>query len=314
MSGAQEELSASATVLTVTLNLALDVTYRVDEFHLNETNRVKQVWRSAGGKGVNVARLVAALGGSPLVMGLAGGTTGQLVANDLDESQIRQHLTTIAGETRQTVTWVCNREATVLNEPGPLVAPSEWQVFLDDYQYRLRQADVVVLSGSVPPGVPVDCYASLTSLAHSSGLPVVLDADGEALRLGVRSGPDIVKPNRNELLRSTGAADELSAAEQLRAEGAGAVVATLGQEGLFALTADGGWWAAAPQVSTLNPTGAGDAVVAALAIGLVDASPWEEILCRAVALSSSTVVEPVGGTFEPAIYHRLLPNIRVVPR
>lgn len=228
-------------IVTVTLNPALDVTYDVDTLVVDATNRVAGVSAHAGGKGVNVARLLRLLGtadgalpalsaglpapsGPPtalpassglaaglpgpdgfgrlgaaaaerevVALGFAGGTTGGELLADLDRAGIGHAFVACAGETRRTVAVVDGGAGTVtmLNEPGPAVTPGEWEALRDRLEGLLPEASAVVLSGSLPPGLPPDAYATLVRLATGHGVPAVLDAGGAALRLALPAGPEI---------------------------------------------------------------------------------------------------------------------------
>ncbi|GIJ45474.1 hypothetical protein Val02_23600 [Virgisporangium aliadipatigenens] len=183
-------------ILTVTLNPALDITYGVDTLTRHGTHRVRAVAARPGGKGLNVAGVLRQLGEPVHATGLLGGATGAEVAGLLDG--VPHTFTPIAGTTRRTVT-VVDGDATGFWEPGPAVTADEWLSFVDAFAALLRDAAVVVLSGSVPPGVPADGYAALVVLARQAGVPVILDADGDPLRHGLAAGPDVVKPNAAEL-------------------------------------------------------------------------------------------------------------------
>lgn len=310
-------------ILTVTLNAALDVTYRVDALTPQTTHRVSTVTERPGGKGVNVARVLHALGEQVLATGLAGGATGDRIRRLLAASGVPEAFTPIAGESRRTVVVAPDDgNATGFWEPGPLVTTDEWAAFLARYRELLAGARVVTLSGSLPPGVPDDGYATLIGLARAAGVATVLDADGGPAYLGVRAGPDVVKPNAAELSRlhsrllgrriSVGglAAAEVAAAA-VRALGAGSVVASLSEVGLVADSGDGSWHAAPPEKIDGNATGAGDALVAALARGLRHGQPWPERLRDAVALSAAAVAAPVAGELSLADYRRLRPGVTV---
>ncbi|MEU6971901.1 1-phosphofructokinase family hexose kinase [Kitasatospora aureofaciens] len=298
-------------ILTVTLNAALDLTYRLPDLRPHASNRVRSVSRQAGGKGINVARVLAALGHVATVTGLVGGATGRSVRAELAEAGLPDELIAVAGETRRTVAVADDRDTTVLLEPGPEISPPEWQRFLGHYQHLLPGASVVVLSGSLPPGLPVDAYRRLVERARAHGVPAVLDADGPALLHALPARPAVVKPNAHELTAATGSKDPAEGARRLRAAGAEAVIASLGPDGLLALTPEGRWRVRPPGVVPGNPTGAGDSVVAALALGLAGGLPWPERLRRAVALSAATVLAPQAGRFDAEAHHRLLTQVRV---
>ncbi|MGK4578972.1 1-phosphofructokinase family hexose kinase [Kitasatospora sp. HPMI-4] len=302
-------------ILTVTLNAALDITYRLDRLHRHGGNRVGAVAERAGGKGVNVSRVLHALGQRTAVTGLAGGLTGAALRRDLAAAGLLDHLLPIDGESRRTVAVVEEQagDTTILLEPGPVVRPGEWARFLDHLGGLLPGAAAVVFSGSLPRGVPGDAYARLVRLAHAHGVPAVLDADGEALRAALPARPAVIKPNVDELAAATGLADPVAAARSLQAAGAGAVIASLGPEGLIALTSHGGWRARPPERLAGNPTGAGDAAVAALTLGLVTGASWPDRLAEAVALSAAAVAAPLAGDFDPAVHHRLRSLVDVRP-
>ncbi|MCF3132903.1 1-phosphofructokinase family hexose kinase [Streptomyces olivochromogenes] len=301
-------------ILTVTLNTALDITYRVRSLRPHATHRVSDVFERPGGKGLNVARVLAALGHRVTVTGFAGGGTGLAVRDGLaDLRGMVDALVPVAGATRRTIAVVdeLSGDTTQLNEPGPQVAPAEWAAFQDAYGELLRGASAVALCGSLPPGVPVGAYAGLIRTARTAGVPVLLDTSGEPLRRGVAARPDIVKPNAEELAELTGSHEPLRATQDARRRGAHAVVASLGAEGLLAHTPEGRWRAAPPARVLGNPTGAGDSAVAGLLSGLVEHLPWPERLARAVALSAATVRAPAAGEFDRATYDELVGRISV---
>ena len=289
-------------ILAVCLNLALDLTYRVDSLRAGATNRVAGVFERAGGKAVNVARVLDALGHDVVVTGFVGGHVGDAVAAELDAAGLAHELVPIAGQTRRTVIVLedAGGEPTGISEPGPHVSEDEWDAFVAAFRSRVPEAAAVVLSGTLPPGVQAGAYATLISEARD--VPALLDTSDEPLRLGAAAGPAIVKANRAEITGGTG--DVIAAAQRLRAAGAGAVVVTLGAEGLVAVTDEGVLRAVAPEAVAGNPIGAGDAASAAIVAGVVAGTPWRERLADAVALSAACVHAPVAGSFDAAAYAR----------
>ncbi|RST12166.1 1-phosphofructokinase family hexose kinase [Streptomyces sp. WAC05374] len=300
-------------ILTVTLNTALDITYKVDALTPHASHRVTDVAERPGGKGVNVARVLAALGHDTVVTGFAGGPTGDVLRTLLAPLPVRDALVPVAGTTRRTVAVVdaSTGDTTQLNEPGPTLDPAEWSAFVTVYEELVRQADAVALCGSLPPGIHVGAYAELVRRARAASVPVLLDTSGEPLRRGIAARPDLVKPNADELARLTGAREPLRATRDARRRGAHAVVASLGPEGLLAVTPDGTWRAAPPAAVKGNPTGAGDSAVAGLLAGLVEGAPWPERLARAVALSTATVLAPAAGEFDMTTYRETLSRVTV---
>ncbi|HEY1485094.1 MAG TPA: hexose kinase [Micromonosporaceae bacterium] len=287
-------------ILTVTLNPALDVTYHVDEYVLGQTHRPRSMSVRAGGKGVNVARVLAGLGEPVVAAGLAGGATGQSIVDHVRRAGISASFTRIEGESRRTVVVADRDRATGVWETGPVVSAAEWATFLDGYPELVRTAGVVVLSGSVPPGLPADTYAQLVQVAATAGVQVILDAEGPTLHSGLTAGPTLVKPNADELADAVGAEIDtperaLAAAHRLRAGRATVVVASLGHRGLVAATCRRDYAVTPPIPLAGNPTGAGDALVAALARGLARGTAWPDLLADAVGVAGGAVVAPVAG-------------------
>jgi tagatose 6-phosphate kinase len=301
-------------ILTVTLNAALDITYKVAALTPHAVHRVGEVTERPGGKGVNVARVLTALGHESVVTGFAGGPTGAVLRRMLAPLAPHDALVEVAGNTRRTLAVADDTagDTTQLNEPGPTVTPAEWAAFLSSYDALLRDAEAVALCGSLPPGIHVGAYAELVRRARAAEVPVLLDTSGEPLRRGIAARPDLIKPNADELARLTGSREPLRATRDARRRGAHTVVASLGPDGLLAATPDGTWQATPPEQIRGNPTGAGDSAVAGLLSGLVAGLPWPERLSRAVALSAATVLAPAAGEFDAAAYEELLPRVTVV--
>ena len=188
-------------ILTVTPNAALDVTYELERLRLHEaSNRVRSVARRAGGKGINVARLLHQLGEEAAVVGFLGGLPGAAAREDLAASGLRDETIAIAAETRLTV-FVLEEsgEVTGLSEPGSRVQETEWRALEQRCQELLGEAEGMALSGSLPPGAPPDGLRRLVELARGTGVPAIVDSRDEWLRHGVESAPAIVKVNQEEL-------------------------------------------------------------------------------------------------------------------
>jgi tagatose 6-phosphate kinase len=330
-------------ILVVCLNPALDVTHHVDRVDWAGVNRPTAVYARPGGKGVNVARTLNALGAEAMLLGLVGGPTGDAIEAELDALGLSTAFTHIARETRRTFTVVDASAVALFNEPGPEISAAEWDEFRVHYSRVLavaaRQGSAAaVLSGSLPPDLPANAYATLIAMAEAEGVPTLLDTSGAALRHGIAAGPHIVKPNLDELAALTAGETHdsghsgtsqcaqmstIMSAAAIREAGARSVVVSLGAEGLLADTPAGRWHARPAVVVTGNATGAGDAVVAALAHGLVSGRPWPGRLRHAVALGAATVASPVAGEFvstsyvaglEAATVSELLPASPPAPR
>jgi tagatose 6-phosphate kinase len=297
-------------ILCISASPALDLTYRVDGLTLGGTNRVREVIERPGGKAINVSRLLHALGAEVHVLSTAGGDAGIGLAAGLAEQGIAHTLVPTRMSTRRTTTIVdeSSGDVTVLNEPAAL---DDWPAFVAPAQALIMRADVVVISGSLPVGAPVDAYAQLTTIARSHGRPVIVDTSGPALDATLAAGPTIIKPNAEELREITDETDPGIAARAIAMRWGTAVVASLGADGLIAATPDG-QWRAAPSTSLVgNATGAGDAVVAGLARGLWRGTDWPELLADCVALGSAAVLSQCAGDIDPRDYERQAGGVTV---
>jgi tagatose 6-phosphate kinase len=302
------------SILTVTPNPALDLTYNVDRLRAGEVHRVSTVRSRPGGKGINVARVAHTLGVQVSVTGLAGGPEGAELQTALAELGIDDALVTTDISTRRTVTIVdgSTGEATLLNEPGPAVTATQWGLLRRRVlELSNAAARVVVISGSLPPGIEAGMLGELVHAISTAGVPVVVDSSGESLWAAVRAGATVVKPNAQELMAATGVSDVRHGALALRGTGDCSVIASLGPDGLLAVTGAGSWTARLPAPLSGNPTGAGDSAVAALAAGLSAGRTWPEMLRDACALSAATVLAPVAGEYDADVYTRLRSAVHI---
>lgn len=307
-------------IVTVTPNPAEDLTWHVDRLLPGETHRVPAGASRAGGKGINVARVLAAEGHEVLALATAGGSTGARLADDLTRSGLRHALVPIAGETRRSIAIVdeASGDTSILNEHGAALSPAEASELVAEATRLGRTASVVVISGSLPPGLDPDAIAALVAELIAAGVAVVVDTSGPGLLAAARAGATVLKPNRDELAAVTGESDPVAGAQVLLDAGARIVVVSLGADGLLVLDATGagrGIRARLPQPLHGNATGAGDAAVAAIAAALAehpelraaaDAEPTVDTTAarialarRATAWSASAVLMPLAGALSP---------------
>lgn len=298
-------------IVTVTLNPALYVRYDAEAIEVGRTNQVGRVGYAAAGRGLAVARLLHTFGHEVVAAGLAGGSAGQLIRNELARAGVATQFTSIGAESRRILS-VRDRSAgrvTGFAEPPPYITTEELGRLAADYRGLLDGASAVVLCGSLPDGLPAETYGSLVSYAAEAGVPVVLDAAGSALRHGAARRPALVIPEPSAG-RADGAAPEPAALEPaalepaaLEAAGESSVVLPT-ERGVRALTAEGEWRAELP-VSAPWPA-ARDALVAGFVPGVALAWSWDEMLRHSVALAAS--VQPDSDP-DLAAYERLLPAI-----
>ena len=259
-------------ILTVTPNATVDKTYRVEGFRLDRVNRPSRTYTVAGGKGLNVARVYQTLGGTAISTGFLGGLNGRIVARAMRQEGLADAFVRVQGETRLCIA-VIDPEAgtqTEVNEQGPEIPARSVRELLREVTRLLSQQafEFVVLSGSLPPGVPDTLYANLIGIARKAGVDAVLDSSGAALRAGLEEKPFLIKPNRTELeslftrpLRDR--AEILDAAQTLQKRGGAFVAASLGAEGALLVGQGAVWNAVPPQIAFASAVASGDSFVAA---------------------------------------------------
>ena len=300
-------------ILTVTLNPAIDVTYRVGELRLGGTTRTSEVRSRAGDKGVNVAAVVRELGGESLVLALTTTRTPDEFRDGLDGLGLAHRLVPALPAVRRTVAVVTPADGTTMvQENGFPAGEGAEERILDALRAELP-AEAVVISGSVPDGLSAEVPAKLARLCARHGVPVIADVSGTALREAAGSGA-VLMPNEDELKDLAGPG--LEACETVVAAGTPAVVATLGTEGAIAVTTGGAWRARPAEVVTGNSAGAGDAGAAALALHLAAAGAasevdWPVALADVVATSAAAVLRPVAGEVDVAARDRWLRAVNV---
>jgi 1-phosphofructokinase family hexose kinase len=217
-------------ILTVTPNPALDLTWHVDRLVPGATHRVAAGATRAGGKGINVARVLHGEGHEVLAVATVGGSTGAEFTGELEASGIRHRLLPVAGATRRSVTIVdeANGEASILNEHGARLALAESAALAAAAAGLGRTARAVAICGSLPPGFQPDALADLVAQLGDAGVPVIVDTNGPGLVAAARAGASALKPNREELAAATGHENPADGARALLELGARLVVVSLG--------------------------------------------------------------------------------------
>lgn len=313
-------------IVTVTPNPALDVTYELPTpLAIGSEHRVSAVASRAGGKGVNVARALHSLSAPVAATGLCGGPGGAELRADLDATGIRHDFVDALPDVRRTVVVQdSDGVTTALWEPGYPPADPRWAAkSLAEHVGRLVEgAQVLTVSGSLPPGVDRELPARLARDAMVAGVPCIVDVSGDALQAAITAGVAAVMPNADELAavvgeRPAGAQAAAEMAQDLAGRyGGPAVIVTLGPDGIVAATRSNAWWAHLDDDVAGNPTGAGDAACASIArhlIGGLEQVDWPTAIADAVALSAAAVVRPVAGEIDLGAYHRWRPTTITEP-
>jgi 1-phosphofructokinase family hexose kinase len=301
-------------------NLTIDRTSTIPELRPGDVLRLAGVIVTPGGKGLNVARAALALGVPARLVAFVPGHTGEASAALIAEEGVDLRAVAQAGEIRSTsVILEPSGRATVLNEPGPTLAPGDWEAYEAAIAADLSDHGILVCSGSLPPGAPDDAYARLVTLARAAGRPAVVDASPVALRAALAARPDAVAPNLAEaegLLH--GRADEaveaspdaqpraLAAAAELVQAGARTAIVTAAAAGAAVAWADGSTFVTAPHAQVRNPIGAGDVLTSALAAALERGEDAVTAAREAVAAAAAGVEAPKAGELDPARMREML--------
>lgn len=281
---------------TVTVNPALDLTYRVPAVRYDDTVRARSVLRAAGGKGVNVSRVATRLGHPTVAMGFAGGRAGDEILDLLHGEGVKTWFARHEAPTRtNAIVQDDDGRQLRVSGPGPAVETHEVDALVESI-FELRAPAFLVLSGSLLPGVPDDLYASLAERAGAEGVPVVVDADRE-LVAALEAGVALIKPNAYELGRLVDREiadldDARAAASEAVAMGASTVVCSLGPDGALWQSAEGAWHATAPRVKVDSPLGSGDSLLAGVLVALADGRDPADALRLGVACGTATATTP----------------------
>lgn len=308
----------AGAVLTVTPNPALDETYAVPALVPGSSHRVPPPAVRAGGKGMNVARVAHQLGAPTLAVATSGSSSGARYREDLELAGIPHRLVPVAAPTRRSMAFVDQSAGltSIFNETGHPLTGSEWQDLTALIARLLPRAGVLVGSGSLPPQAPPGFYPDLVRAAAGHGIPCIIDTSGPDLIRAAEAGAFALKPNQHELREATGEDDVHQGVLRLLRAGAQTVFLSCGEDGLLAYSAaDPGHYLHARLDRTLpgNPTGAGDAAVAALAVHLASGSRDLELMLRtAAAWSAAAVLMPAAGEISPE--HRTLQRQITVTR
>jgi 1-phosphofructokinase family hexose kinase len=309
-------------ILTVTLNAAIDRTVAVPNFRLARRHRAVESRTVAGGKGINVARALSMLGRPVIAAGMVGGPTGTRVLEQLHEESVLTDFIRIAAETRINLAVIdpTSGEQTEINERGPAVSPEEVKRLFERIGYLAGGAKICVLAGSLPPGAGDDLYAKLVSDLTRRGVPVVLDAEGEAMLAGVRAGASMVTPNEREAEELVGqefaedGSDLAHGLQELVRLGAEEAAITR-PEGCVAAVGEGAnrrlLEVHTEPLEPVSTVGSGDAFVAGYVAARYEDRTPEECLAYGVACGAESTQHFGAGTVDRNQVERLLGEVAV---
>lgn len=305
-------------ILTLTPNPAIDETYSAPGVAVDSSHKVVRSHSQAGGKGLNVARVLHSQDFAVHALFPAGGATGLELTAELSAAGIAFTAVPVAGATRRSMAFVDARAdtTTIFNEAGSALDAAEWESLTASYLELLEHARAVAICGSWPPGTERETLRTLIRAAVQREIYTVVDTSGPLLLDAAACGA-VLKPNHHELLAATGAGSLSEGAARLLERGAAEIYLSAGANGLYHFTGETPLVAHArlPRKLAGNPTGAGDSAVAALLSSSVASLDREATLRRAVAWSASTVLMPTAGALSPKhealladVIYRILPE------
>lgn len=302
-------------VYTITLNPALDRTLRVEKIQPDESNRIEKEQRYAGGKGIDVSRVLTTLGISNRALGFAGGFAGDELEGRLLNEGISYDFVRISGETRTNiiVNDMSTGMQTIFSASGPEIKPYELMKIILKVE-KLEKPNIVTISGSLPPGVHPEIYRKIIEIAKNKEAKVILDTDGDALKIGIQGLPDIIKPNVHELSRLVDmrliTVDEIiRAAQSVHKQGVRIVLVSMGAKGILLFSRKERYLASPPKVRVKNTIGAGDSAVAGFVYGLVMGKSLKKALIYAVAAGTATTLRPGTALCQKDDFLRLISEI-----
>ncbi len=305
-------------IATITLNPCLDQHITVDGLVMDGTNRWSKLHRYAGGKGIDVSRAIHEMGDRTAAYGFIGGPVGRQVEILLDEDGVPFSFTPIEQETRTNfiITDTRTFQQTRIDAPGPYISKKELERFYRKIRQIDPSPDLVISSGSIPPGVPVNIYYDIIMEAKSNGVRAIIDSEGQWLEEGIKAKPYLIKPNireAEELLKMELSTEEaiIKAALSLVEMDIEIAVISRGKHGIIAATKERIFKAVAPPVKVRSAVGAGDCTIAGFALKLAKQEPLLEACRLAVAMGTAAVLTPGTELCHRADVERLLPQIKV---
>ena len=261
-------------ILTVTANPTIDKVYFVDELKIGEVHRPFKSTATAGGKGINVARVAALLGEKTIALGFLGGKNGEFISAEIKKLGIEDRFTSVHGETRVN-TNISDKfgNSTEILEAGPTVTKEEIASLINEFENAVDKSDIICVSGSLPKGTDSSLYKEFIRIAKSTGKKIIVDTSGNTLKDIIEYSPFMVKPNRDEIkelfeIETDNGNDIKKALITLHEKGIELPIITLGSDGAAAYIEDKFYHFISPAVSVKNSVGSGDSTVAGIAVGI----------------------------------------------
>ncbi|MBC8066597.1 MAG: 1-phosphofructokinase family hexose kinase [Chlorobia bacterium] len=308
-------------VLTVTLNPSVDRAVFIQQLKVGDTNRVVRTETDAGGKGVNLSRVLRELGGETVATGFLGGGAGAYICKVLDLQSVPHCFVEVAGNTRTnfSVEDEAQNPPTTFNERGPEVTDEDIHRLFDRVREYLPRITWLAMGGSLPPGASADIFRKLVELAHEHGIKALVDADGEAMKLAMLARPDFIKPNEKEASRLldrelSGRNDSIEAAQelyrQLGGDGKVAVVSR-GAGGAVLACGEGEFDGMTPNVEMRSTIGCGDSMLGGMLWAMGTGMSLEEAFRWGLASGAATAATDGTEIARRPVVEKLVPLARI---
>ncbi|MCD6595328.1 1-phosphofructokinase family hexose kinase [bacterium] len=305
-------------IYTLTLNPALDRTFYVDKIREFDSIKVEREERYAGGKGIDVSRVICQLGGESIAIGFLGGFVGKEMEGRLLNEGVACNFVWIRQETRTNVIIHSHDESEKeirFNCPGPNVSPAELSDLFHHCRKLKPKPKFAVISGSVPGGIDPTVYEELVLIFEAQGARVILDTYGEPLRKGLLGTPFMIKPNKRELSMLVGSElntiDEIISAARSLLEYVEIVAVSLGELGLLGVSENRTILAQSPQVDAVNTVGAGDSAVAGMVLALESELPVDEVIRRGAAAGTASTLTDGTATVDIENFEKILAQTKL---
>lgn len=304
-------------ITTVTLNPSVDRRYMIDGFTAGKGYRTARYEASAGGKGLNVARVAHSLGAEVMATGLLGGKSGEFIEDKLATLGMQHQFLHINGETRTCIAILSGEnDQTEILEAGPEIGNHEVDGFLELYESILDQSSIIVGSGSMMKGMPGNLYGVLIEKARYKSIPFLLDTSGSSLVEAMKFHPTFIKPNLQEIEGIIGRSiktesEILKAVKTVADDGIDTVMVSLGERGAIVLHQGDSYRVQIPKVPVMNPVGSGDSTVAGFAVGLEREYGFHDSIRFAMSCGIANAMEEGTGHVNQTMVEQLMKEVKI---
>lgn len=309
-------------ILTVTMNPSVDISYRVDSLKIDDVNRTGDVIKTAGGKGLNVARVATQMGQETVATGLLGGHLGAYLVEQLEQDNIGHDFFNIAQESRNCIAILHEGKQTEVLENGPTISTEESAEFLARFKQLLTSSryNVVTMSGSLPSGMEASVYQKMIGISNQAGIPIILDTSGPNLAT-VLDDEEIylkaVKPNLDELsaIEDKQVTEDLVLLKEVlkgnRYSRSEWVIVSLGGDGAFIKHQEDFYRVTVPAIDVVSAVGSGDSTVAGLAVSLAKGSSIEDSIKIAMTAGVLNTLSEKTGSIDMNHFDEIYEQIKI---